>query len=293
MSMIKKSSLLGAHTSTSKGLYNALLEGVSIGANTVQLFTANQRQWKRKPLKKDVIEKFKTVQKETGLKSIMSHASYLVNLGSPNPNVLEKSRICMQEEIISCLELNITFLNFHPGAALNESKEACLNKIIESLLLYVPLFEKQQNLTLLLETTAGQGSVIGSTFEELDYIITQTKNNIPIGVCLDTCHVFSAGYDIRTKHALENTLEKFDKIIGLSFLKALHLNDSVYDLNSKKDRHAPLGEGKIGWECFKNIMTLKITKELPKYLETPCKGKIWDPDIHFQEIKKLKEFIET
>lgn len=291
--MTKKNSLLGAHTSSAKGLHNALLEGVSKGANTVQLFTANQRQWKRKPLDKSAIEKFKTVLKETGLKSIMSHASYLVNLGSPNLEVLEKSRICMQEEIKSCLDLSITFLNFHPGSALNEPKEACLEKIIESLLSYIPLFQKEHNLTLLLETTAGQGSVIGSIFEELNYIITQTKNYIPIGICLDTCHVFSAGYDIRTKHSLENTLNKFDEIIGLSFLKALHLNDSIHDLNSKKDRHAPLGEGKIGWECFKNLMLMDQTRDLPKYLETPCTGKTWDPNIHSKEIKRLREFIEN
>lgn len=290
MSMIKKSSLLGAHTSASKGLHNALLEGTAIEADTIQLFTANQRQWKRKPLDKKTIEKFRTTQKETHIQSIMSHASYLVNLGSPNLDVLEKSRICMQEEIISCLELGISFLNFHPGAALNEPRENCFKKIIESLLLYTPLFQKEHNLTLLLETTAGQGSVIGYTFQELNHIITHTKKYLPIGICLDTCHVFASGYDIRTKQTLENTLNEFDKVIGLSYLKALHINDSVYDLGSKKDRHAPLGEGKIGWECFKNIMLMEQTKNLPKYLETPFKGKVWDPEIHRKEIKKLREF---
>jgi len=270
--------LIGAHTSTAGGIHHALLEGKSIGATTVQLFTANQRQWKRRVLSEEAIALFKETLIQTGLRKIMSHASYLINLGSADPLLLQKSRSAFQEEVESCLSLGLTFLNFHPGSAVGSSKEEALDRIVESLLLLEDLFV-DDDLRLLLETTAGQGSSIGSTFEEIAYILERTKDRLPIGVCIDTCHIFVAGYDIRTVDTCAETMDHFDRIVGRKHLHAFHINDSMKDLGSKADRHAPLGEGKIGLETFKFLMTDSPYREIPKYLETPGGPPLWDKEI--------------
>ncbi|MBA3721374.1 MAG: deoxyribonuclease IV [Parachlamydiaceae bacterium] len=276
--------LIGAHTSTAGGLYRALLEGRQIGATTIQFFTSNQKQWKGRVITDEIIADWKKNLEETGIKQVMSHDSYLINLGSPTEEMLVKSRHAFQEEIDRCVALDVTYLNFHPGAALDGGLEQCLDRIVESLLLIRPSIDKG-NTRLLLETTAGQGSSVGHRFEHLNYIIDRVKDQIPIGVCIDTCHIFVAGYDIRTKEAWETTLKEFDRIIGLSHLYAFHINDSVKDLGSRVDRHKPLGEGTIGWECFKFLMQDKRTKNLPKYLETPDGPPLWE-----KEIKQLREF---
>lgn len=276
--------LIGAHTSIAGGPHNALLEGKSIGATTIQMFTANQRQWKAKPLEEEKIELFKKTQEATGLKAIMSHASYLVNLGSANLDLLKKSRETFREEIERCLSLGLTFLNFHPGAAVGDTREACMDRIIESLLLMEELFIDEDT-RLLLEATAGQGSSIGSSFEELAYIVESTHKKLPIGVCIDTCHIFAAGYDIRTAEGWQKTLAEFDRTIGLKHLYAFHLNDSESPLGSHKDRHANLGEGMIGIDSFKFLMTSSLTRAIPKYLETPDGPPIWE-----KEIWMLREF---
>jgi deoxyribonuclease IV len=276
--------LIGAHTSIAGGPHNALLEGKSIGATTVQLFTANQRQWQAKPLDEEKIELFKKTREETGLKAIMSHASYLINLGSCNSELIKKSRQAFREEIERCLDLGLTFLNFHPGAAIGDTTEACLNRIVESLLEMEEYFVDDE-MRLLLETTAGQGSSVGSRFEELSYIIARTKKKIPIGVCIDTCHLFAAGYEVKTEEGWTKTLKEFDQVIGLQHLYAFHLNDSVCPFGSNKDRHANLGEGEIGIDCFKFLMTSPLTREIPKYLETPDGPPVWE-----KEIWILREF---
>jgi len=276
--------LIGAHTSAAGGPHNALIEGQSIGATTIQLFTANQKQWKGKPITEERAELFERTLQETNLKKIMSHAGYLLNLGTPDPVNLKKSRKGFVEEIERCLALGITFLNFHPGAALNGSKEACLDRICESILGIEELLE-EESLTLLLESTAGQGSAVGNTFDELGYIVDKVKKRVPIGVCIDTCHSFAAGYDIRTAGGWKKTLDEFDKDVGLKHLKAFHLNDSVKELGSRKDRHAPIGEGEIGNDSFRFLMTHEKTRELPKYLETPGGCPLWD-----KEIWMLREF---
>lgn len=276
--MKKNELLIGAHTSAAGGVFNALLEGKQIGATTIQLFTANQKRWEGKPLTDDVIDLWKETKAETGLKKIMSHDSYLINLGAPNVENLQKSRVSFREELIRCQQLEIDYLNFHPGAALKEGVEKCLDLIVESLLEVEHLAAKGAT-RLLLETTAGQGSAVGWRFEELSYIIERVKGKIPIGVCIDTCHIFVAGYDIRTPEAWENTLSEFDKIIGLEHLYAFHINDSMKDLGSRVDRHDFLGKGKIGLECFKFLMRDKRTRELPKYLETPGGPEAWVDEI--------------
>lgn len=286
MAIAKKAQplLIGAHTSAAGGAYNALLEGQRIGATTIQLFTANQKRWVGKPLTAKDIDLWNATLKETGLQQIMSHDSYLINLGAFDPQALENSRTSFQSEIDRCLQLGITYLNFHPGAALKNDPEAAMDRIIESLLTY----EKQLAVgktRLLLEATAGQGSSLGWRFEELAYIMQGVSKRIPIGVCIDTCHIFAAGYDIRTEAAWDVTLKEFDRIVGLKNLYAFHLNDSKKELGTRVDRHDELGKGKIGIESFKFLMRDERTRDLPKYLETPGGPELWE-----KEIEMLKEF---
>lgn len=278
MSASPQQLLIGAHTSAAGGAYHALLEGRDIGATTIQLFTANQKRWLGKPLDKTSIDLWQSTLKETGLKQIMSHDSYLINLGSPDPEGLQKSREAFLQEIERCLQLEVSYLNFHPGAALKESPQLCLDRICESLLSFESLVA-DSSLRLLLETTAGQGSCVGWKFEEIAYIVNKVKDRIPIGVCIDTCHIFAAGYDIRTPEAWNQTLKEFDRIIGLKHLYAFHLNDSAKPLGSRVDRHKPLGEGEIGLESFKFLMRDPRTRELPKYLETPDGPPLWVKEI--------------
>ena len=276
--------LIGAHTSTAGGVENALLEGQEIGATTVQLFTSNQKQWKGREITEVMAELFQETRKSTGIQKVMSHSSYLINIGSPKEDLLKKSQEAFQEEIDRCHKLGIDFLNFHPGAATGSSVEECLNQIVISL---KKLETKcsHGHTRLLLETTAGQGSAVGHEFEHLAYIIEGVKECIPIGVCIDTCHIFAAGYDIRTTAAWEDTLREFDQVIGLKHLYAFHLNDSMKPLSSRRDRHAHLGEGEIGLEAFRFVMTHPTLRELPKYLETPKGLPIWT-----QEIALLRKF---
>jgi deoxyribonuclease IV len=276
--------LIGAHTSAAGGVYNALLQGKDIGATTIQLFTTNQKRWQGKALDEETIARWNDCLEETGLKQIMSHDSYLINLGAPDEEVHRKSRKAFREEVERCVRLGISFLNFHPGAALKEDPQQCLDKICESLIEVEDLVAGSPT-TLLLESTAGQGSNVGHRFEQLAYIIEKTKMKIPIGVCIDTCHIFVAGYDIRNSAGWNSTLEEFDKVIGLNYLKAFHLNDSLKGLGSRIDRHQPIGKGEIGSECFKFLMTDSRTRDIPKYLETPGGPELW-----VKEIQMLREF---
>lgn len=276
--------LIGAHTSIAGGHHHALLYGKEIGATTVQIFTANQRQWVAKPLTEEAIELFRTTQVQLGLKAIMSHASYLINLGAPDPENLHKSRLAFAQEINRCKALGLTFLNFHPGAALQDAHEAALDRVVASLLACEELLTGGQ-LRLLLEATAGQGSVLGASFEELGYIVERVKGRLPIGVCIDTCHIFAAGYDIRTPEAWKETLRQFEAAVGLHHLYAFHLNDSLGELGSHKDRHATLGKGKIGLDAFRFLMRDPVLQLIPKYLETPEGMEMWE-----KEIWMLREF---
>lgn len=270
--------LLGAHTSASGGAYKALLEGKEIGATTVQLFTRNQKRWESKELSEEEIDLFKETLESTGLSQIMSHDSYLINLGCPSPENLEKSRKAFKEELIRCQKLGISYLNFHPGAFLDGSESACLETIVESLKELSDLAAKGPT-RLLIETTAGQGSCVGHRFEQIAYLTENLQSHVPIGVCIDTCHIFAAGYDIRTPEAFEQTIKEFDDVVGLKHLFAFHVNDSLKPLGSRVDRHAPLGEGLIGIECFKLLMRHPKTAHLPKYLETPEGPPLWKKEI--------------
>jgi len=279
--------LIGAHTSAAGGVHNALYEGQEIGATTIQLFTSNQKRWEGAQISDKELDLWKGALKETGLQKIMSHDSYLINLGSPHHDVLHKSQKAFKEELLRCQKLEISYLNFHPGAALDASAEECLDKIIANLAHLEDVVAKGPT-RLLIETTAGQGSSVGYRFEQLGYIIDHLHKKIPIGICIDTCHIFAAGYDIRTEAAWDNTLKEFDKAVGLKHLYALHVNDSVKPLGSRVDRHAALGKGEIGLECFKVMMTHPLLRNLPKYLETPEGPPLWK-----NEIKLLRKFAKT
>ncbi len=282
---MKEEILVGAHTSAAGGAYKALLHGAEIGASTIQLFTNNQKTWNSKPITEDDVSLWNKAKESTGIHVTMSHDSYLINLGSPNPDVWSKSKTAFGHEIERCHLLEIDYMNFHPGAFTTSSTEECLDLIVETLLGFEHLAAKG-NTRLLIETTAGQGSCIGAKFEEIAYIVERTEKKIPIGVCIDTCHIFAAGYDIRTKKAWTETLKEFDEIIGLKNLYAFHMNDSMQPFGSRKDRHASLGEGEIGLECFEFIMTHPKLKHLPKYLETPYPEK-WPDEI--QTLKKMAQ----
>lgn len=278
--------LVGAHVSAQGGAYNALHNGQKIQATVIQLFTTNQRRWQSNKITKKDIDLFLQAKKETKITNIMSHSSYLINLGSIDKTNLKKSQKAFLQEIERCQDLQIDYLTFHPGSYTTSDEEKCLDTISDSLLSFQKCFTKKKYPKILLETTAGQGTNVGYKFEHLAYIIKKVKNKIPIGVCIDTCHIFAAGYDIRDKKSFENTLKEFDKKVGLKYLYAFHLNDSKYDLGSRKDRHEHLGKGKIGINAFKLLMTHPKTKKLPKYLETPV------GDHYKDEIKLLKKFGE-
>lgn len=276
--------LIGAHTSAQGGAHNAIWQGHEIGATTVQLFTSNQKRWEGRMISDDEVALFKEALEKTGIEKVMSHDSYLINLGSPNPEGLAKSRKAFQEELVRCQRLGLAFLNFHPGASLEASEEECLDRIVESLLQIEDLVNSGST-RLLIEATAGQGSAVGWRFEHLAYLIQRLHKKIPIGVCIDTCHIFVAGYDIRTKESWDKTLDEFEKIIGLRYLEAFHVNDSIKEFGTRKDRHAPLGKGEIGIECFQIMMTDPRMREIPKYLETPDGPELWK-----KEIATLREF---
>lgn len=286
MILMMKQSWIGAHTSAAGGSFNALYEGRAIGASTIQLFTSNQKQWRGRIIGKEEVQLWEKALKETGIEKVMSHDSYLINLGSPNVALLRKSLQAFREEIGRCHLLGIPYLNFHPGAATDGDEAKCIETIVASLLSFESLLH-QGHTRLLLETTAGQGTSVGHRFEHLSQIIHHVYNKIPIGICIDTCHLFASGYDIRTPEGWGKTLEEFDEIIGLSHLHALHLNDSQKECGTHVDRHAGLGRGKIGWGSFQFLMTSPKTCFLPKYLETPDGPSGWKEEI--SELRKFEE----
>ncbi len=278
---------VGAHVSASKGVFNAPLNAVKIGAKAFALFTKNQRQWAAKPYDKEIIEKFKTNLEASDIlpKHILPHDSYLINLGHPDPQKRKRSIDAFIDEVKRCELLNLEKINFHPGSHLKLiSEEECLNFIIDSLNVVA---NETDNVRFVIENTAGQGSNLGYKFEHLSYIINGVEDKSRIGVCIDTCHMFSAGYDIRTKEAYDKTWEEFDKIIGFEYLHGMHLNDAKPDLGSKVDRHESIGKGKIGLDAFKFIMNDKRMDDMPLILET-IDDSIWN-----EEIKLLYSMIEN
>jgi len=277
---------VGAHVSAAGGVDQAPLRAKEIGANAFALFTKNQRQWKAKPLEAKVIADFKRKCAALGFtdQQILPHDSYLINLGHPEAEGLEKSREAFLDEMQRCEQLGIKLLNFHPGSHLNKiSTSECLAKIAESINITL---DQTKEVVAVIENTAGQGSNLGFEFEHLAEIIDQVEDKSRVGVCIDTCHTFVAGYDLRTQEDCERTFKQFEEIVGYQYLRAMHLNDAKTDFGSKVDRHDCLGQGKIGIEAFKFIMQNSQFENIPLILETT------NPDIWDQEIGLLRSFIQ-
>jgi len=269
---------IGAHVSAAGGVENAPLNAKKIGATAFALFTKNQRQWSAKPLAEDSIRKFKENCAAAGYtpEQILPHDSYLINLGHPEPAGLEKSRKSFIDEMFRCEQLGLKFLNFHPGSHLKKiSEDECLARIAASI---NRALEKTAGVTAVIENTAGQGTNMGHRFEHLAAIIDGVKDKARVGVCLDTCHTVSAGYDLITSVGYERTLAEFDAVVGFAYLKGLHLNDDKKALASRVDRHASLGEGTLGLEPFQRIMADPRFDGMPLILETPDDGR-WPEEI--------------
>lgn len=275
---------IGAHVSASGGVFNAPKNAHAIGATAFALFTKNQRRWEAKPLDENTIRKFKAacVRYNFSAEQILPHDSYLINLGHPEAEALQKSRKAFLDEMQRCQQLGLKLLNFHPGSHLNKiSEHDCLLRVAESI---NDALEKTASVKAVIENTAGQGSNLGYCFEQLATIIEHIEDKTRVGVCLDTCHTFVSGYDLRTVEACDNTFKAFADIVGFEFLSGMHINDSKVPLASRVDRHAPLGDGEIGWTCFQYIMQDPRFDEIPMVLETT------NPDIWAQEIQQLKNW---
>ncbi len=276
---------IGAHVSASGGVENAPLNARKIGATAFGLFTKNQRQWVAKPLSEESVEKFRENCKESGYEpfQILPHDSYLINLGNPDSQALKKSRDAFLDEMQRCEQLGLDRLNFHPGAHLNQTTEdACLSLIAESIHMAL---EKTSGVMAVIENTAGQGSNLGHSFEQIATIIDRVGDKERMGVCIDTCHAFTAGYELTGRKSFEETFRQFDQVIGFQFLKGLHLNDSKKERGSRVDRHDSLGKGKLGLDPFRWIMADPRFDDIPLILETP------DDSLWEEEIRMLNGFM--
>ena len=260
---------IGAHVSASGGVSRAPQNAQAIGAQAFALFTKNQRQWLAAPLAADEIERFAATCRDLGYTpdKILPHDSYLINLGHPQAGPLQKSRDAFIGEMQRCQQLGLQMLNFHPGAHLQQlSEQECLARIAESI---NQALENSEGVTAVIENTAGQGSMVGHRFEQLAEIIARIKDQARAGVCLDTCHLFAAGYDLREPAAYEETMQAFASIVGYGYLRGMHVNDAKKPLGSRVDRHAPIGKGFLGLEAFRLLMQDERLNGIPLILETP------------------------
>ncbi len=268
----------GAHVSASGGVENAPRNASAIGATAFALFTKNQRQWRSAPLSAASIEAFGRELAAAAIdpRHVLPHDSYLINLGHPEEEGLERSREAFLDEMQRCEQLGLDRLNFHPGSHLKKiSVEECLDRVAESINIAL---RATKGVTAVIENTAGQGSNVGFAFWQLRRIIDGVEDRSRVGVCLDTCHSFAAGYDLSSELACERTFEEFDREVGFEYLRGVHLNDALRPLGSRIDRHTPLGEGQIGWDCFRFIARDSRFDDLPLILETPDESR-WTEEI--------------
>jgi deoxyribonuclease-4 len=275
------SKFVGAHVSASGGVFNAPLNAMKIGAKAFALFTKNQKQWTAKPLEDETIGLFKDNLAQSGIQPchILPHDSYLINLGHPEEEKRVKSLEAFIDELQRCSQLGLDRLNFHPGSHLKQiTPEECIDRIAASMNEAIKMVE---GVNLTIENTAGQGSNLGWRFEHIAAIIERIEDKSRVGVCIDTCHMFTAGYDIRTREAYDATWDEFSAIIGFQYLKGMHINDSKPDLGSHVDRHDSLGQGKIGLDAFEFLMNDPRMDDIPLVLETI------DETIWAQEIQLL------
>lgn len=274
----------GAHVSSSGGVENAPLNAMAIGAKAFALFTKNQRQWVAKPLTEENITLFKAnLEKSNILPSmVLPHDSYLINLGHPTAEGIEKSRAAFIDEMQRCEQLGLSLLNFHPGSHLGEiSEDECLMRVAESINIAL---EQTKGVTAVIENTAGQGTNVGYSFEHLRSIIENVEDKSRVGVCIDTCHSYSAGYDLSTKESADDVFRRFDEIVGFKCLRAMHINDTMKPMGSRVDRHNNIGKGLLGVNIFEYIAADKRFDNIPLILETPDETQ-WS-----EEIKQLYEW---
>ncbi len=268
---------IGAHVSTAGGVQVAPGNAARIGARAFALFVKNPRGYACPPLDSEKVTLFLRAMEETGFDPyhVVPHSGYLINLGSPKEDIQAKSFQSFMGEIHRCEQLQLPYLNIHPGSHGRTDEERCIARIAESI---NRALSQTKSVTILLENTAGQGSSVGYRFEHLAEIIDKIEDKTRIGVCIDTCHSFAAGYDIRTAETYTQTMEQLNRTVGLSYLKAVHLNDAKGELGSHLDRHHSLGEGNLGWETFLHLMNDPRLDEIPMVLET-IDDAIWDQEI--------------
>ncbi len=271
---------IGPHVSATGGVENAPLNAAAVGATAFALFTKNQRQWVSAPLTEKSIVAFKENCEKTGITAdfILPHDSYLINLGQPEEEALQKSRNAFLDEMQRCEQLGLKMLNFHPGSHLNKiSLEECLRRIAESINIAL---DATQGVTAVIENTAGQGSNVGFSFQHIAYIIDKVEDKSRVGVCLDTCHTYSAGYDLKTEEGYQQTWREFDETIGGHYLRAIHLNDTKKPFASRVDRHDSIGKGLLGVEFFERFMRDSRFDNMPLILETPDES-MWADEIKY------------
>ena len=276
----------GAHVSASGGVENAPRNAHEIGATAFALFTKNQRQWAAPPLSQAQIEAFKEACEKYGYSAeqILPHDSYLINLGHPEEEGLQKSRDSFFHEMSRCEALGLDRLNFPPGSHLKKiSEEESLDRIAESINMAL---ERTEGVIAVIENTAGQGSNLGYDFAHLRYIIDRVEDKSRVGVCIDTCHAFAAGYDLSTEESCEKVFAEFEQIVGFKYLKGMHLNDAMKPLGSRVERHSPMGDGVLGIDVFRYVARDKRFDGIPLILETPDESR-WA-----EEIARLKAFSE-
>jgi deoxyribonuclease IV len=282
--------LLGAHFSIAKGFHNALYSASNYGCTALQIFTKNANTWKERTLSQDEIDRFNQAREQTGITAIASHTSYLINLASYDPKKYFMSCNALKYEMIRSSMLNIPFVVLHPGAHMGKGEDKGISRIASSI---NEIFAENTGLgaRVLLETTAGQGSGLGHAFEQLSSIMDQVKDVDRLGICLDTSHIFAAGYDIRSPASYRRTIDTFDSVIGIEKLYMIHLNDSKKELGSRVDRHEHIGEGYIGINAFEWFMNDPRFRDVPKIIETPKhKG---DQDCDRVNLNKLRALVHS
>lgn len=278
--------MLGAHISISGGIDLAPERGRKLTCDCMQIFSKNQMQWRTKPLDLEEAERFKANSAEFKIRETVIHDSYLINLGSPDKALLKQSHEVFLEEMVRAKHLGVRYLIFHPGAHMGAGEQAGLKKIAESMNWARSEFGSG-DVQLLLEITSGQGTVLGYSFEQIAKIISYLDDQKNAGVCFDTAHAYGAGYDVRTRSGYEKTFDRFDEVVGLGYLKAMHINDSKVKLGSRLDRHEQIGKGFIGLEGFENFMNDDRWKDVPMVLETPQGDKMYK-----KELKMLRSLVK-
>lgn len=275
--------LIGAHMPIKNGLGGAVREGKKIGCTAIQVFTKSPQLWKAKPISDEMVADYKKACDETGIYEVVCHDSYLINMSAAGEELREKSVLGLTDEMNRCAQYGIRYLNSHMGAHVGQGVDEGIRLLIEGAK-YV-LANSDPSVMLLMETTAATGTSLGASFEQLRAVLDGLNGDARVGVCVDTCHIFAAGYDIRTKETFDDTFGKFESVVGFDRLKAVHCNDSVGALGSRKDRHAHVGEGEIGEEGFRLLVNDLRFENIPILLETPI-----EDQGHERDLAKLKSF---